>query len=207
LVNMHIRHSFFTQKVLSIFSFMITDYHFSHIRVLDRNKVRLESKNSFIEIRRFPSHDPSIYFLGVSFGSLMTTDEELRFNLFDLMHHAEPELSLQEVDIKTASRNFPATSDEEIGSSLLRIAELLKLYIKSIGEENYYSVFEEMNKERDKIKESRKKILFEEIRFKADLAFKKRDYTEVIKLYKSIETELSPSENMKLEYARKNLHK
>ena len=203
MVSMHMRHSFFAQKVLSIFSFMITNYHFSCIRVLDRNNVRLESKNSFIEIRRFPSHDPLIYFLGVSFGSLMTTDKELRFNLFDLMHHAEPELSLQEVDIKTASRNFPATSHEEIESSLLRIAELFKLYTKSIGEENYYPVFEEMNKERDKIKKSYKKILLEEISFKADLAFKKRDYAEVIKLYKSIETELTPSENMKLKYARK----
>ena len=197
----------FVEEVLAIFSFLTVEFNFSYVSTEDPNTVRFKSTDVFVEVRRFPGHDPSIYFLGVELGPVKS-DRKITFDLIDLMRHAKPTMRLNELEKEAASHNFQATTLEQTQISLARLASLVKTYAGTILSGDGSHIFGEMTQERNRIQnEIAKEKFLKDIRSKAEVSFKNKNYAEVVALYELMQKDLLPSETGKLSYAKKHIKK
>lgn len=113
----------FSKVVEEVFSFLGKNYKLSFVVTEAQETVRFESKNLKIELRRFAGHDPTIYFMNVSFNY---QGKGLEFA--DLISMENPALPQPEIETLTAPRNYPATTLKDTQNSLSMMADLIRQY-------------------------------------------------------------------------------
>ncbi len=121
---------------------------------------------------------------------------EERYSLSELIRSADPALADQ-------YRNPTATTPEELTTALARVADLLQRFgARALrNDADYFAQLQQLGKQ---WKASYAlDVLAEQIRPKAEAAFRARRYAEAAKLYEKIGSRLSPTEQKKLATARK----
>ncbi len=115
----------------------------------------------------------------------------IRYSLSEFIRIADPEFSKQ-------YRDPTATTQEVLAEGLTKIAELAKRYcIKAIrGDLTFFSMLESQRKLW--VEKYALDVMAEQLRPKADEAFRLGKYREAAELYKRIESCLSPAEIKKL---------
>ena len=113
----------FNKIVEEYFSFLGKEYKFSFNIIGHWETAKFESKNLTIEFHRFPGHSPIVYFMNVSFNY---KGKEMDFA--DLVSQGNPSLTQNEIEALTASRNYPATTLEEVRNSLSKMLNLICQY-------------------------------------------------------------------------------
>jgi hypothetical protein len=122
----------------------------------------------------------------------------VRYSLSELIRTTDPHAAGQ-------YRNFAATSPSGIAEGLTRLAELVKRYGKLAlqGDAEFFTAIE---KQRAAWAEGYAlDVLAEQIRPKAEAAFREGHYQEAADLYEKIAPRLSPAEQQKLAAARKRM--
>ena len=76
-----------------------------------------------LSLHRFPGHSPTVYFMNVSFDY-----RGKKMDFAELVCHENPSLTRIEIEALTASRNYPATTLEEVRNSLSKMLTLIRQY-------------------------------------------------------------------------------
>lgn len=105
-----------------------------------------------------------------------------------------------------------ATSEQEIASLVKVNADFLRqaLPLLNSAKENFWedlSLFiqEKIAKEEEYDRQRAEEQHLSEIRYSIDLAWRAKDYAQVISLFEEIKEKMTPAEIKKLEYARKHM--
>jgi hypothetical protein len=188
-------HLGFTSEVLSFFHFLIKDYDFKYIKI-ESTFVRYESNFIFVNVY----HGASSYELGVEIGKLE-----------NYLPIREDWYSIGEImDLMGVRKNlgftfFQASSKEQVHILVRQLAAYVKKYAKPILD-GHYEIFDKLeilrkNKSDAYIREAE----LRNIRERADIAWKQKDYAKFIELYNQVKDGLTSIEGKNLDYARKKL--
>ena len=113
----------FSNEVRAVFSFLEKEYNFLFTATENIDTAKFEKKNLIIEFRRFSGHDPTVYFMNISFNY---EGKEMEFA--DLISMENSTLTQFEIEALTASRNYSATTLEDTQNSLSLMADLIRKY-------------------------------------------------------------------------------
>jgi hypothetical protein len=184
----------FSQAVLTSFRFLIAEFGFKCVKQ-ETTLVRYESSSVFVNIY----HGRSSYELGVEIGELRRNSDvpEFGFTLGEI-------ISLTDTKIGSMYP-YQITKPELISKYISQLAELVKKYAVSalIGDRVF---FEQLSSSQlRKSEEYIKDMKLTEVRTKGEVAWREKNYKQVVELYGSVEGDLTLSERKKLEYARRKL--
>jgi len=146
--------------------------------------VMYESENVFLQV----IHDPMSYDIGIEFWRLAEPSE--RCTLGGLL------ASVGEY------RSFQASTPGRVNATIVEIADLLR----SCGTESLAGApgaYQRLVKDAEARSEAyTKEVVQQPIRTAAHAAWQRRDYAKVRELYESIEADLTPVEQKRLDYAK-----
>jgi hypothetical protein len=188
--------SSFVSLVGDNFEFLVIDYGFSRVKESDY-QVRFESKNVFVDVRYDADRS---YELGVEVGQLkaLFDGQERPFNLGEI-------LRVEGVIDKEKYRDFQVSDNVALGNCITKLASLVSSYAKDYLTNNKFS-FKRLSdlreKECDQLELKNKLI---RIRQEAQSAWKNKDYSRVVDLYRRVENIISESERKKLTFAEKHI--
>lgn len=184
----------FVEVVLAAFEFLIKEHKF-HCTQTEVTFVRYESETVYVNIY----HGRASFELGFEIG-LLSEIEERKFTLGEI------------IDLANAQKDagdtfFQASKTDRVQMLVPRLAELVKKYAGSalIGKSITFKELEDLRSRRSK--ELHKAMELRWIRQKVDEAWRKKDYANVVELYKPVRKDLTSSESKKFEYAEKQLAK
>lgn len=144
-------------------------------------------------------HGRSSYELGVEVGLLQARDGSNRGYPLGAF------VGLTDSEAAASLRYFMATTPEEMRVGLERLAAQVKQYVQRalVGDETVFGELRQQQEERSK--KYAAEVLADQVRPKAEEAFRARDYERVAELLSRIEDQLTPVERRKLEYARRHI--
>ena len=187
----------FKEEVLSSFEFLTKEYGFHCVRS-EPTFVRYESENVFVNVY----HGRASFEIGVEIGKLITepNQEEEKFYLGEIME-------LQGVRKNVGYTFIQASTKERVKRFVPEIAKYVKKFPVKVlqGDEDTLKKLRELQTQISQ--QYFKEMELSQIRQKGDKAWHERNYAEIVKLYEPVQSDLSPSEKMKLEYAKKKLEK
>ncbi len=170
---------------------------FSHgFRVVDEQVtiVRFEGDVAYANVY----HGRSSYEVGLEIGSLQAVQSESGYSMSALLRLHNPEEAAR-------YRNPIATTADDLQASLNALAEKLKAVGFPERARNE-AFFESLAQQRRQwAVEYALDILTEQTRPDAEEAFRRKDYALAVELYEKIRDRLSPSEQRKVEYAKKSI--
>jgi hypothetical protein len=181
----------FQDIVLKNFQFLIDDFGF-HCAGANLLLVKYESENVFIRIY----HDRLSYELELYFGLRQgDTSQEESYTLIEVMNltgHAD-------------FVNFEVTTREEMMESVFKMASLFKQYASRaiIGEKEFYDMLakQQIAISHNLMVEYTEKFIGKDV----EIAWEKKDYKEVVKLYEMYENFLTKEQMTKFKYAKEQL--
>jgi hypothetical protein len=189
----------FKEAALSSFDFL-RRYGFSCVRA-EPTFVRYESTQTSSGKRLFVNvyHGRGSYELGVEIGPCDQDQATLTLPL--IVEWASGE-KRENPDQQTI---FQASTREGVNRFVPKLAELVQKYAKPFlkGDINDYQSAAEHVRRGSALYE--KDMQLRRVREQADLAWHDKDYAQVVGLYEPFEEDLSRSEGMRLEYAKKQL--
>lgn len=157
--------------------------------------VRYESETTFLNIY----HGRSSFEIAAEFGWLKH-DSQL-YNIYELMRLSDPE----EAERYRKRRNYIAIRPETVVTGVKRLSSVIKRYSSPFLNNDSTISAKLAKQQKEIINRFADEILSSQVRPKAEEAFRRKNYAEVVKLYESIESQLSMVERKKLEYCRKRL--
>jgi hypothetical protein len=185
----------FTSEVLSSFHFLVEDYNFKCVKT-DVTFVRYESKFVFVNIY----HGRRSYELGVEIGKL-----ENHLPIREDWYSIGEIMDLMGVRKNLRFTFFQASSKDQIQILVRKLAEYVKKYAKPILD-GHYEIFEKLEILRKNNSDAYiREAELQNIRERADIAWKQKDYVKFIELYNQVKDGLTSIEGKKLDYARKKL--
>ena len=182
----------FTQEVLAAFDFLTKEYSFRCVRK-SATFVRYESPNVFVNVY----HGRGSYELGCEIGSLLSKiPENDKFTLSDIVQLADAQK-------ETGYTFFQASTVDRVKMLVPRLSELVKKYAVSAlkGDKRTFEQLRELVQKNsdDYIKD----MNLAHMRKRADKAWHDKNYTKIIELYKTMQTDLNEIEKRRLKYAKK----
>jgi hypothetical protein len=121
-----------------------------------------------------------------------------QFGIEDVIRHSEPQSW-------ESYRAYAALTESAIANGLERLAKLLQTH-GALALEGNKQCFTRMAQLRDEASAAYAlKVLLSQVRPRAEIAFKARDYAKAAELYRQIRQHLSPAEVQKLAYAEAHL--
>jgi hypothetical protein len=185
----------FSQAVLTSFRFLITEFGFKCVKQ-ETTLVRYESSGVFVNV----FHGRSSYELGVEIGQLRKNLDipEFGFTLGEI-------ISLSDAKFGAMYRPYQITKPELITKYVEQIAELAKKYATSalVNDKGFFEQLSSLQLQ--KSDEYLKDMKLNQIRSEVEVAWREKNYKQVVELYGSVESDLTLSERKKLEYARRKL--
>jgi hypothetical protein len=184
----------FTEVVLATFDFLIKEYGF-HCVTTELTFVRYESQFVFVNIY----HGRASYVLGFEVGQLVEPGTaEQKFTIGEI-------IDLMSAQKETGFTFLQASTRDRVQMLVPRLAELARKYAGDAlrGDPLAFERLQDLQSRRSK--EYLKEMELHRIRQKADDAWRKKDYTTVVELYKSIDKDLTHLETKKLQYSEKQL--
>lgn len=183
----------FFEEVKKNFAFLESKYDFMIAESLP-TYVRYESPKMFINIY----HGRISYEIGLEFGRLDSEKNQKDcYSLWAL-------INLFNENTAKKYRLFAARTSELVKKGVAELSQLFKQYENFIfidGE----TVFDKLLLQREQLgKEYEKEVYTYQVRSKVEVAFKAKNFSEVVRLYESILDRLTPLEIKKLEYAKKH---
>jgi len=121
---------------------------------------------------------------------------EDRYSMSEILRVADPSIAKE-------YRNAVVTDASALSTAVLRLARLVKLYCAPALEDERRFLDMLRDQRRTWSKEYALDVLAEQVRPKAEAAFRRGEYGEAFELYKKITSRLTASERKKLEIARK----
>lgn len=184
----------FVDFVRKDFRFLETDYDFRITDIksnFNYSSVRYESKKVCVTAHYCPPR----YEYDVAFGLL--SDERQNYTIGEL-------LALKnDFDLSPGYTFEKSTQIEIVEENVSWFASLLQKYGVEYLKGNS-AFFQKLKENRERMSsEYTQEIINKQIRQKAEVAWKQKDYDTVSRNYKSIEKFLSPAEKKKLEYAKR----
>ncbi len=182
----------FTKQVLARFAFL-KKHGFAVAEIIEPTFVRYESPTAFVNI----FHGRGSYEIGAQVGQ---RKDNLEFSIIDLVRFLKPEDFF-------ASHLFAATTTELVQKGVSELAMRFELYeIPALIEDaGFLTRLQDATAKWSE--QYSKEIRLAHIRPKAEAAFKRRDFDQVISLYEQVSEDLTNTELRKLEYARKQVTK
>jgi hypothetical protein len=186
----------FEAEVKRNFEFLERDHGFQLPRLAEvgyAKSMRYESPKIYVSL----TYGPPAYEVGISFGRVGIDDQPdaYGFNQGDLV-------SLN----SCAGWRWNPTSQDPFVASISEFARLLR-ECGHAALQGDQSVFEEMKQRRDAAVQAwHKEERVKSVRTQVERAWQEKNFNQVLALYKSIESMLTPSEKKRLEYARRHSH-
>ena len=182
----------FPEEVQTHFNYLVVKHGFRCV-IVEATLVRYESDCIFVNIY----HGKSSCEIGLEIGKLVPVDKiQGVYNISWLIQLDSPK--------KAADYQlFVATNPGLVKKGVFQLCKLFKRYAGKalLADESTFSL---LSKLRDDWKEAfAKEVLVSQLRPKANDAFRRKNYDEVIRFYESIRSELTPAEEKKLAYAKK----
>ncbi|MDA1101489.1 MAG: hypothetical protein O2967_21210 [Proteobacteria bacterium] len=177
-------HLKFEEHVRKEFSFL-TGLGFLEI---ESSPTLVRYQNSDIEVTVY--HGRQSYEIGVG-----VTTFDTQYSISEIVRATDPE--------EFNNFRYPMTTTEEgVVSGLERLSSLLKRYgSKALkGDQGFYLILDEQRKQWTE--EYALDVLVEQLRPKANEAFRRKDYSSAVELYSRIKERLSPAELKKLGVAK-----
>lgn len=186
----------FSDKVLSTFTFLISEYGFNCVKK-EQYFVRYESTKVFIDLTFDGTRS---YELGLEIGKkgVSYSEGELSFSLGEILRCIEaPEYEKYDC--------VQVTTPELLDKFLSTYAELLYRYAKDLltGSESFFRRLSQCRDKKCAAYEIETKL--QQIRPLAEIAWREKDFTKFTKLLIPIKKHLSYSELKKLKYAQERL--
>jgi hypothetical protein len=101
---------------------------------------------------------------------------------------------------------FQESSKDQVRKLVRKLAEYVKKYAKPVLD-GHHEIFEKMRiLRKDKSDAYIREVELQNIREKADIAWKQKDYAKFVELYNPVKDDLTLAEGKKLDYAQKKLH-
>ena len=181
----------FDSSVTKSFCFLITDYDFQVVRV-EPTIVQYETSKVFINIY----HGRQSFEIGVEIG-LICRGYDSRFRLPVVLKGL---LGKQTKHVQTF---YQAHEKHVISHCVQKLALLVKEHCDPVlrGDQSAFNLVEKSSfQESNAITQ---KYSIEPIKYKADIAWKQKDYESVVSLYGSIKKHLNDIEKKRIDYARR----
>ena len=178
-------HLKFPETVEKQFSFL-KEYGFQ-VKQREQSLVKYESKNVFVNIY----HGRVSYEIGLQIG-LLASASSSGYGLGSVIRFTDPELG-------NKFRYYMTSTQKGVSRGVREIAKLLKTYgDKALRGDS--AMFQWLNDDNEKYWAEREAA---QIRPKAEEAFRLKDYSKALDLYKRIEGCLTSTEEKKIKYAMK----
>ncbi len=185
----------FVEATLTAFDFLVHEYGF-HVVSAEPTFVRYESGDTFVNVY----HGRASYELGAEVGLLVrgSGQFERAFSIGDV-------LDLLGTREKAGHTCFQASTAGDVMKLVPKLGGLVEEYAV-LALKSDPQIFERLSEAQ---KTASDKLLTEwnlsDVRQEADKAWQQKNYARLAELYESIRAELTPAENKKLEYAKRNL--
>jgi hypothetical protein len=185
----------FPEAVMTSFRFLVEEFRFACVKQ-DATIVRFESNEVFVNIY----HGRASYELGVEIGQLRkdTDVPECGFTLGEI-------ISVADSKIGSMYRPYQISMPQQINKFVSETAELVRRYATSalIGDRAY---FQRLSDLRVRISNAYiKEMELSRIRTDVEVAWREKNYKQVVELYGAVEDDLTSSEIKKLGYAKRKL--
>jgi len=153
--------------------------------------VRFESADLYVNVY----HGESSYEIGAEVGQLDARGDINNYSISELIRITDSEEA-------NKYRNFMATNPDAVVTGLKRLSAIFEKYGGPFltGDVQLFRKLEQHKREWSK--KFSLEILSKQVRPKAEEAFREKRYDEALRLYESIESELSPAEKKRLRYCR-----
>ncbi len=187
-------HFCFLESVKNAFSFLEESFGFQ-IMSTEVTFVRYESERMFVNVY----HGRISYEIGVEVGCLRADAPERGYRLPDVLGAVLNETHHQN------SYYLQASTQENVRSCVETAADLVKQHYGPILGDNaaVWQKIKAFTSKRDE--EYTRKGVNQPIRKSAELAWQKKNLSKVAELYASIRADLTPVEEKRLEYAKKQI--
>jgi hypothetical protein len=185
----------FPDAVFESFRFLVQNYGFAIVKH-DATFVRFESKVVFVNVY----HGRGSYELGVEIGELRTNESipEFGYTLREI-------ILLSDVAVGSKFRPYQIDKPELVKAYVAATADLVQKYAHSalVGDGDVFDKLSEV--QLNKSNEYLKSIELSKVRADCDIAWREKNYEQLVKRYEAVKDDLTPSEIKKLEYARRKL--
>lgn len=184
----------FAEEIQKHLSFLTKQYTFNVV-FTNHTFVRFESDLVFVNVY----HGRSSYELGIEIGRLGFPDEMAQgYTLSELIQLADSDKSAK-------FKLFAARTPDTVRKGVLQLARLFRTYAdKALCGD--HAIFGKLHRQREQWKKTfAREVLLAQSRPRAEAAFRRKDYQEVVRLLESLRDALTASELKKLQYAHKHL--
>ena len=184
----------FPEAVVTCFRFLVEDFGFVVVKQ-DPTLVRFESRDVFVNL----FHGRGSYELGVEMGERISEESrEFGFTLREI-------ISVTDTEKGSAYRPPQITEPELITKHVSAISELVKQFapLALVGDKDFFKRASDLQVK--KSDEYLKTLELKRVRSEVDVAWRDKNYDQVLELYEAVKDDLTPSELKKLEYAKRKL--
>jgi hypothetical protein len=185
----------FPETVLMFFRFLIEDFGFAVIKQ-DSTLVRFESGDVFVNIY----HGRASYEVGIEIGELRSNTglPEFGYTLGEIISASDPEAG-------AAYRADHITEPELIEKYVSKISELVKNFapLALVGNKDFFKRVSDLQAR--KSNKYLKNLELNRVRSEVEIAWRNKNYKQVVELFEPVAGDLTTSEIKKFDYAKRKL--